>query len=59
MTEILLRVTSGATVAVAAAAVGQQAGINPEQVDDLLAAATAMVRELISTGIVEPGPASG
>jgi methylase of polypeptide subunit release factors len=57
MSEVLLRVSSGATVAVAAAAVGEQAGINPEQVDDLVAASAAMVRELIATGIVEPGPA--
>ncbi|HZZ95639.1 MAG TPA: methyltransferase [Jatrophihabitantaceae bacterium] len=57
MSEILLRVSSGATVTAAATAVGEQAGINPEQLDGLVAAAVAMVRELIATGIVEPGPA--
>ena len=59
MSEILWRVTSGSTIAAAATEVGEHAGIDPEQAGDLRRAAVAMVRELIATGIVEPGPRTG
>jgi methylase of polypeptide subunit release factors len=56
MTEVLLRVTGGMTVHAAAAAAGELAGVPPEHLDDLVVAAGAMVRDLLSMGIVVAGP---
>lgn len=59
MTEVFLHVTSGATVRAAATAVGERAGVDAAQTDDLVAAAGAMVRELLALGVVVAGPPIG
>jgi hypothetical protein len=56
MTEVFFEVTSGATVLAAATEVGRLAGVAPDQLDELVAAAASMVRSLLALGIVEAGP---
>jgi hypothetical protein len=55
LTEVFMLTTSGATVRMAAADVGRSVGIAEDDLDGLLAAAVAMVRELVSFGIVVRG----
>lgn len=55
LTEVFMLTTSGATVRRAAADVGRSVGIAEDDLDGLLAAAVAMVRELVSFGIVVRG----
>jgi hypothetical protein len=57
MTEVFLRVTSGMTVNAAATDAGQLVGVSPEQLAELVVAAQAMVRDLLSMGMVVAGPA--
>jgi SAM-dependent methyltransferase len=55
LTEVFLLATSGATVRAAAIDVGRSVGIAESEIEGLVAAAVAMVRELISFGIVVRG----